>query len=107
MMLHMLSIISNIPLLVWPLFVILLVGGLKARQTNVVPLVPLLLIPSLFFSWSIFSFFDNYAVDLLTMGLWSLCLGAGFLLGFAHIQRLNLQFDKKNRAWKCRVAGFH
>ena len=91
----MLQIITKIPVFVWPLFVILLLGGLKARKTCVVPLAVLLLIPSIFFSWSLFSFFEKYAADPLAILFWPLCLGVGFFIGFSHMQSLKLQFDKK------------
>ena len=91
----MLKVIANIPLFVWPLFAILLMGGLKARKTNMVPLKVLMLLPAAFFGWSLFSFFGRYGSDLLAIILWILCLGVGFYVGFSHIQRLKLRFDKK------------
>lgn len=93
----MLQIITKIPVFVGPLFVILLVGGLRARKNSVVPLAVLLLIPSIFFSWSIFSFFGKYATDSIAILLWFLCLGIGFFIGFSHMQRLKLQFDKQKK----------
>lgn len=93
----MLQIITKIPIFVWPLFVVLLLGGLRARKTGTVPLAILLLIPSLFFVWSLFSFFGKYGNDLVSILLWILCLGVGFLLGFLHMQKLELRFDKKKR----------
>jgi len=93
----MLKIITNIPLFVWPLFAILLMGGLKARKTNMVPLKVLMLIPAAFFGWALFSFFGRYASDSLAVALWILCVGVGFWIGFSHIQRLKLRFDKKKK----------
>lgn len=93
----MLQIITKTPIYVWPLFVVLLLGGLKARKTSVMPLAVLLLIPSLFLSWSLFSFFGKYAADPLAILFWVVCLGAGFAIGFSHMQSLKLQFDKKKK----------
>ena len=93
----MLKIITNIPLFVWPLFAILLIGGLKARKTGVVPLRVLILVPVAFFSWSLSSFVERYAADSLSIFLWILCLGVGFFVGFSHIRRLNLRCDKQNK----------
>lgn len=93
----MLQIITKTPVFVWPLFVILLLSGLRARKTNEVPLAVLLLIPSLFFGWSLFSFFGTYATDPLAILFWPLCVGAGFFIGFSHMQRLKLQFDKQKK----------
>ena len=92
----MLEMIHKIPVFVWPLFAILLVGGLKARKTSTMPLAVLLLIPSLFFGWSVFSFFGRYSEPLIIF-LWLLCLGAGFWIGYSHMQRLKLQFDKNKK----------
>ena len=93
----MLQIITKIPVFVWPLFAILLLSGLRARKTSTVPLVVLLLIPSIFFGWSLFSFFGKYATDPIAILFWLLCLGVGFFIGFSHMKRLKLQFDKKKK----------
>lgn len=93
-----LEIIDNIPVFVWPLFCILLVGGLKARKTSMVPLALLLGLPTLFFSWSTYTFFGNFGNELTPVLLWSLCLISGFSVGFTHMQRLNLLFDKQKRS---------
>jgi hypothetical protein len=57
----------------------------------------LLLIPSIFFGWSLFSFFRKYAADPLTILFWFFSLGVGGIIGFSHMQRLKLQFDKKKK----------
>ncbi len=82
---------------VWPLFAILLLGGLKAKRTSAVPIAVLLLIPSLFFGWSLFSFFGKYGANPLAILFWLLCLGVGFFIGFLHMQRLQLQFDREKK----------
>ena len=93
----MLQIITKIPLFVWPLFAILLLGGLRARKTSAVPIAVLLLIPSIFFGWSLFSFFGKYATNPLAILFWHLCLGVGFSIGFLHMQSLKLQFDRQKK----------
>ncbi len=91
----MLQIITKIPVFVWPLFSILLLSGLRARKAREVPIAVLFLVPSIFFGWSLFSFFGKYAMTPLAIIFWLLCLGLGFFIGFSHMQRLNLQFDKE------------
>lgn len=93
----MLQIFTKIPLFVLPLFIVLLIGGMKARKTGQVPLVVLLLIPSCFFTWSLFSFFGKYAFNPLAIFCWLICLSVGFFIGFTHTMRLKLRFDKKKR----------
>lgn len=93
----MLQIISKIPVFVWPLFAILLLVGLKSRKTRTVPIAVLLLIPSIFFCWSLFSFFGKYVTHPLAILFWLLCLGVGFFIGFLHMQGLKLQFDKQKK----------
>jgi len=93
----MLQIITKIPVFVWPLFAVLLLGGLKARKTSAVPIVVLLLIPSIFFGWSLFSFFGKYATNPSAILFWLLCLGVGFFIGFLHMQKLKLQFDGQKK----------
>ncbi len=93
----MLQIITKIPVFIWPLFVMLLLGGLKARKTSMVPLFLLLLIPSIFFIWSFFSFFGKYGSDFVSIFLWILCLGIGLLIGFSYMQKLKLRFDKQKK----------
>lgn len=94
----MLQILTEIPVFVVPLFIILVLGGLKARKTGMVPLVMLLLIPSGFFLWSLFSFFGKYGTVPLSILLWILCFGGGLLIGFSHMQKLALRFDKQKRS---------
>lgn len=103
----MLEIITKIPMFVWPLFAILLLGGLRASKTSAVPLAVLLLIPSIFFGWALFSFFGKYATDSIAILLWFLCLGIGFFIGFSHMQKLSFNLINKKRKLKCQVAGFH
>lgn len=93
----MLQIITKIPVFVWPLFAILLLSGLRARKTSTVPLALLLLIPSVFFMWSLFSFFGKYVTNPLAILFWFVCLGTGFFVGFSHIQKLKIQFDKEKK----------
>lgn len=91
----MFDIIKEIPFYVGPLFILLLVGGVKARKTGRVPLITLFLVPSIFLSWFSYSFFGLYGFNLLAMLLGCICLGVGGLVGFMHIQKLPLQFDRQ------------
>jgi hypothetical protein len=93
----MLEIIDNIPTFVWPLFFILLLGGLKAKKTAAVPLVVLLIIPAAFFIWSLFSFFCNHGSDLLPALFWILSLSLGFYIGYSHMQSVELCFNKQKK----------
>lgn len=93
----MLQIITKIPVFVWPLFAVLLMGGLKARKTSALPIVVLVLIPSIFFCWSLFSFFGKYVTNPLAILFWLLCLSVGFFIGFLHMQKLKLQFDRQKK----------
>src|SRR5690349_5725894 len=93
----MFKIITSIPLFVWPLLAVLLIGGLKARKTSLVPLKALILIPAVFFGWSIVSFLSRYTNDPLAIFLWILCLGMGCFIGFFHIQRLKPRCDKQTK----------
>lgn len=90
----MLKIITNIPLFFWLLFVVLLIAGLKARKTSLVPLKIHMLIPAAVGSL----FFGKYFVsdyDSLMVVLWLLCLGLGFFIGFSHMKRLKIGFDRQ------------
>lgn len=86
---------SDIPVFVWPLFAILLAIGLKASRPGQVPIARLLLIPALFFTWSLFSFFGRFT-DPLSILLWLICLVTGFTIGFFHMQRLPLRFHNRS-----------
>lgn len=99
----MLQILTKIPLSVWPLFAILLLGGLRAIKTRETPLAQLLLIPSIFFVLSMMSFFEKYATDPLSVLYWILCLAIGVFIGFLHMKDIKLEFDKKKK--KIKVPG--
>lgn len=92
----MIKIISNIPLFVWPLFAVLLLGGIKARKVSLVPLRTLLLVPLIFLGWSFSSFFGKYT-EFSAVFFWVLSLGAGFLIGFLCMQRLKLKFEREKK----------
>lgn len=94
----MLKIIANLPWYIGPLFLLLLVGGLRARKTSLVPLAVLLLIPAGFLCWSLYTFFSRYATDPLAVTVWVLCLASGFICGFLHTKRLDLQIDQKKKS---------
>jgi hypothetical protein len=93
----MLQIIPKIPFFVWPIFTVLLLAGLRARKPNAVPLYTLLLLPAIFLVWSFISFFEKYEGPQAAI-FWALSLATGFFLGFSHIQKTPLQFDKQKRA---------
>ncbi len=90
----MLQILSEIPIFVWPLFALLLVRGLRARKTDMVPLAVLLVLPAVFFTWSVFSFLSS---DPTSIFLRIFCLSIGFFMGYLHMQKLKLRFDKQKR----------
>ncbi len=94
----MLQLLNGIPFFVWPIFAILLIGGLKARKTNHVPLLLLLLIPTFFLGWSVMTFFGRYLNSPLALLFWVICLGMGFFIGYFNIQKMDLSFNKKKRA---------
>lgn len=92
----MLEIISHIPFFVWPLFLLLLLAGLKASKPHSVPLKAILIPPTLFFVWSVYSFFGKYSENTLSIFLWAIILGCGFVIGYSYMQKASLQFDKQN-----------
>jgi hypothetical protein len=93
----MLEILAHVPLFVWPLFILLVIGGLRARKTNIMPVVILLVIPALFGAWSLFNFFGKYGHNVWVVCFWLFCLGVGFSAGFAHMQKMKLRFDKRKK----------
>ena len=94
----MLQILNEIPFFVWPLLAFLIMGGIKASKGGSVPLVQLIAFPAVFFVWALSSFFDFYGTQLLAILLWIFCLAGGFFLGYSHIQKLKLSFDKQKRS---------
>ena len=88
----MLEILSKIPVFVWPLFALLLVRGLRARKTGMVPVALILVIPSIFFTWALFSFKSSDPIFLRIF-----CLSVGSFIGYLHTQRLKLRFDIQKR----------
>ncbi len=92
------QIISDVPLFVWILFVGLLLSGLRASKTGYVPLAILIIVPSFFFSWSLFGLFNKYGTAHHLILFWFLCLALGIFIGFSHMQTLNLHFDKQKKS---------
>lgn len=90
----MVQILNQIPFFVWPLAV-LVVSGLRATKANVVPLAVLLIIPSLFFCGSLYSFLGRFGVAMVPITFWLTGLLLGFALGFRHMQAQPVQFDRQ------------
>lgn len=93
----MLEILSKIPFFVWPLFILAIFGGLKARNTHWTPLLVLWIFPTLFFVWSLSSYFDKYGADWLTVCFWGFCFLIGVLTGMALIFKQPLRFHKQKK----------
>lgn len=91
------QLITNVPTFVWILLFILLSRGLKATVTRRMPLKKLLLLPAIFFVWSLYSFFEKYSLNPFAIVFWSFCLGLGLILGFSYSRKLKLRFDKQNK----------
>lgn len=75
------------------LYVFLLIMCSRSRKTNRIPLKMLPLIPGIFMIWSLFSFFDKFT-DWIAIFLWIASLSVGSLIGFFHIHKQSLRFDK-------------
>lgn len=88
----MLTILEKTPLFVWPLLAVLIWGGLRATKKNSVPINVLLVIPTGFFIWSLITFFGRFGAEGVSVLLWVVALGSGFVIGYAHMHTLNLEF---------------
>lgn len=88
------DIFTNVPFYVWPLFAALIVTGLRARKTHVVPLKRLLMMSALFFTWGAYSIM--WRSDIFQeLVLWE-GLIAGACIGYLLTRCLQLRIDRTN-----------
>lgn len=90
----MIEIINNIPFYAWAFFLILLIGGLRARKPNSVHLGILFVIPAIFFFLTFYSCLIQHGNNFVQLGLALLSLILGYLVGLSQIQKLNVKFNK-------------
>lgn len=93
----MLELLDSIPFFVWPVFCVLLIGGLKARKPHIMPLPVVLILPTLFLSWNVYSLFVNYGTNIVALLLWAICFVVGMGLGYLNIQRMNFTIDRPSK----------
>lgn len=84
----MLSILAETPLYVWPLFLLLLWGGIKTLKTHRVSWKEIAVMPIVMLLWSFYAMYGR-------LSIWALAIAAGIALGRLTIRRLILQFDRK------------
>ncbi len=93
----MVSILSKIPFYVWPLTVLALFGGWRARRTAYTPLNVILLIPTIFLIWALNSFFNKYGSDLRMLSFWAVHFAVGIVIGLRIAKSLHPKFHLERR----------
>ncbi|CRX37914.1 DUF6622 family protein [Estrella lausannensis] len=88
----MLTILVKTPLFVWPLLAFLIWGGVKSSKPHNLPVKTLLALPLGFFVWSLSTFLGRFGVEGSFLLLWLTALGSGFSIGYAYMQKLNVEF---------------
>lgn len=91
----MLNILFGIPLWVWPLFVFLLLNGLRARKQNSIYLAILIVITiniSIFVSYSIYYFIENiFRISAIYLFM------QGTAHGFMQLNKQNVSFNYQKK----------
>lgn len=85
------------PLYVWPLLILLLFVGLRSTKTSKSPIFAVLIVPAIFFMYSIRAFLEAYGTDLSSVLYWVFCISIGVAISFVHVNKLELKFDEKQR----------
>jgi len=91
----MLKIITHAPIYVWPLFALLVWGGLKARKTRTVSWRTLAILPAAMMIWSVSAFSSRYGFRLIFISAAGILLGSW--LGTLTVKKLNIKFNKSHQ----------
>lgn len=75
------SIITGTPLWVWGILIMLIILGIKARHTRVVPLSQMFALPIIFLAWSLSSLFKKCSIVPTTIISWHVGLLGGVICG--------------------------
>jgi hypothetical protein len=92
----LIHILNNTPAWVWVLFVYLLIIGIKALQPRKVPWQQLLIMPSVFLIWSLYSLYNKYGTSLNIWGSWTPTLILGAVVGCYSMSKQNIKITSEN-----------
>lgn len=92
---NLIDIIFDTPWWVWVLFVYLLIVGIKATKTQVIPLWRVALMPSVFLLWSLYSLLYRCAACPLFIAVWILGLIPGLAAGSIFSSRIDHWVDSQ------------
>lgn len=90
------QIVTGAPWWVYVLFVYLLIIGIKSIKPRTVAIKKIVLIPFLFFAWSVYNL---YAAAILgfpsLIAVWAVAIGLGTLLGIWEVRSWKIGVDRK------------
>lgn len=92
------AFLTFVPTYVWPLFTLLLFAGLRSLKTSRAPIFLILLVPALFFIYSLISFLSTYGANSSSLIYWVLCISIGMWISCSYVGKLELRFDE-NKRW--------
>ena len=78
-----LSILASTPIWVYFIFVYLIIKGISASKSQIIPLQRMLIVPIVFLVWSLYSLNGKYGLSGTVLGLLVLSLGVGALIGWS------------------------
>lgn len=89
-----LQMLTGTPWWVYLLLAYLIIIGVKASKTRIVPLKKLLIVPVLFILLSIHTLLTSFEITAFSLASWLVATLIGISLGWFFIYRLNLAVDK-------------
>jgi len=88
------DIIGGTPTWVWVLLVFLIIRGVQATKTGVMPFWRLLIIPTLFTGWGLLGLLTTLQLTAFSVGTWVIAIVAGCLAGRHMARDVTLRADK-------------
>jgi len=97
------QIISGTPTWVYIIFVVLILLGIKASKTSVVPIQKLCILPILFTYMSVHTLLVSFAINTISVSTWIVATLIGVALGWMQVASYQLKVDKAH--WLVKVPG--
>lgn len=92
---NILDILWGTPWWVYALFVYLLIVGIKSLRPDSASLPRLLIAPTVFIIWSLYSINVKYGLSPTTVGLWALALSIGIFIGLSILSK-GIKINRQN-----------
>jgi hypothetical protein len=100
------SIIRATPSWVWILLIYLIIRGLEARHTSIMPLWRLFVIPTALTLWGLASLFELFGPTVASMAAWAVAAAVGVAIGMKSTRPASVRANREKGLVAVRGSSF-